>query len=251
MHRCYEPGRIEAGVDEAGRGCLAGPVFAAAVVWPSDEAPADPQLLGLVRDSKTLTARQRARARAFVEGTAVAWAVASASVEEIERLNILRAAHLAMRRALDMLHGESSACCRPLPTDRQVEFVLVDGDRFEPYLGSSGFVPHACFPNGDGRFMAIAAASILAKTHRDTYVALHMHPLHPQYGWDRNKCYGTAEHMRSLKHHGPCDEHRRSFAPVRACSQPCETNSAKNQASADLDDVSRTTLGQSIVQSRI
>ena len=220
----YEPGRIEVGVDEAGRGCLAGPVFAAAVVWPTKEdGSLDPKLLRLVRDSKTLSAGQRDRARAFVEATAIAWAVASASADEIDRINILRASHLAMHRALDLLHGvrpESGyAEFRPLPSSTAaVEFVLVDGDRFDAYLSpreSGTFVPHACFTNGDGHYLAIAAASVLAKTHRDAYVVEHLHPRFPQYGWDRSKCYGTAAHLGGLERHGVCEEHRRSFAPVK------------------------------------
>lgn len=224
----YEPGRVEAGVDEAGRGCLAGPVFAAAVVWPaiSRAEDLDPKLLRLVRDSKTLSSGQRDRSRAFVEETAVAWAVASASAEEIDRLNILRASQLAMRRALDLLHHDvqqdecSYTRCRPLPdATSAVEFVLVDGDRFDTtYIsprGQGAFVPHACFTNGDGRFLAIAAASVLAKTHRDAYVVEQLHPRFPQYGWDKSKCYGTAAHLGGLERHGTCVEHRRSFAPVR------------------------------------
>ncbi len=231
---CYSPGRVEAGVDEAGRGCLAGPVFAAAVVWPSaEERPdvaADPRL-AIVRDSKTLSPAQRARAREFVESSAVSWAVGSASADEIDRVNILHASHRAMHRALDLLHRPAPA---PAPAPAQppapapalsacggraavaVDFVIADGDRFDAYISptSDCFVPHACFPSGDDRFLAIAAASVLAKTYRDAYVCGALHPRFPMYRWDESKGYGTAAHMRALDEHGPCAEHRRSFAPV-------------------------------------
>jgi ribonuclease HII len=256
---CYRAGQIEAGLDEAGRGCLAGPVFAAAVVWPSAAArpdvAADPRLR-LVRDSKTLSPAQRERAREFVEHAAVAFAVGSASAQEIDRINILHASHRAMHRALDLLHEPLPLPLPPPPPEqpqqpepgdgrrtprpprppeprlaarggealgaRGVEFLVVDGDRFDAYIAPGpdgerrGFVPHACFPGGDGRFLAVAAASVLAKTYRDAYVRTTLHPRHPQYGWDESKGYGTAKHMAALELHGACDEHRRSFAPVAA-----------------------------------
>ena len=217
----YEPGRVEAGVDEAGRGCLAGPVVAAAVIWASAETRPDvvaDKRLKLVRDSKTLSAAQRMKAREFIQSSAVAWAVASASVGEIDDLNILRASHRAMHRALDLLHGVGS------PTDCEVsahggdatavEFVLADGDRFDSYMSPTEFVPHACFTSGDNRYLAIAAASILAKTYRDEYVCNTLHARFPLYGWDSSKGYGTAAHMQALEQHGACEQHRRSFAPV-------------------------------------
>ena len=269
---CYEPGRVEAGVDEAGRGCLAGPVYAAAVVWPSAEqrpdVAADPRL-ALVRDSKTLSPAQRERARAFVEASAVAYAVASASAAEIDRINILRASHRAMHRALDLLLLPPT----PTPTDstestdslaarggaaldhRGVEFIIADGDRFKVYLrpgpasprnawnawnalnasdassdDQSGFVPHACFPGGDNRFLAIAAASVLAKTHRDAHVRAVLHAAHPQYGFDVSKGYGTAAHLQALERHGPCPEHRRSFGPVRRLVQAVAGDSSDGDA---------------------
>lgn len=180
-------GLVEAGVDEAGRGCLAGPVYAAAVILPPDYR--HPGL----NDSKQLSARRRYALRADIERDAVAWAVGTAGPEEIDRLNILGATFLAMHRALDGL--------RPVPG-----YVIVDGNRFRPW----GSVPWTTIVKGDARYAAIAAASILAKTWRDDY----MHRLHaefPQYGWDRNAGYPTAAHRAALRRYGPTPYHRRSF----------------------------------------
>ncbi len=178
---------LEAGCDEAGRGCLAGPVFAAAVVLPPGFS--HPQL----QDSKQLSAGQREELRACIERDALAWAVASLSPLEIDRHNILQASFLAMHRALDQLS------VRP-------GLLLIDGNGFLPYRN----LPHHCLVKGDSRLASIAAASILAKTHRDA----HMQELHgrfPQYGWDRNKGYPTAAHREALQCHGPSPHHRKSF----------------------------------------
>ena len=183
----YYDDRIEAGCDEAGRGCLAGPVFAAAVILPdgfSNET---------LNDSKQLTERQRERLREVIEREAVAWAVAQVDNEEIDRLNILNASIEAMHRALDGL------AVRP-------EHILVDGNRFKPYCDTE----HHCVVGGDGKYMAIAAASILAKTHRDE----HMRRLaeeYPAYGWERNKGYPTREHREAIRRLGATPLHRQSF----------------------------------------
>ena len=178
---------VEAGVDEAGRGCLAGDVYAAAVILPPGyDNPA-------LNDSKQLSARRREALRQEIERDALAWSVGVATVEEIDRLNILRAALLAMHRALDSL------AVRP-------EFIAVDGNKFIPY----GDTPYATVVKGDGRVQTIAAASILAKTHRDEYMR-RLHGQHPQYGWDRNAGYGTREHRAALRQHGLTPYHRRSF----------------------------------------
>jgi ribonuclease HII len=182
-------GRIEAGVDEAGRGCLAGPVTAAAVI-PGSAGMA--WLKDGLNDSKQMKAAARQSLRARIEAEAAAWAVGWATVEEIETLNILKASHLAMHRAIDALQ------VRP-------EFLLVDGNRFQPHA-----IPHGCEIKGDGRFLSIAAASILAKTHRDDL----MHSLaqsFPVYGWDRNKGYPTKAHKSALATHGVCKHHRSTF----------------------------------------
>lgn len=183
----HHPDRPEAGCDEAGRGCLAGPVFAAAVILPFDFV--HPWL----NDSKQLTEKQRDVLREVIEKEAVAWAVAQATAMEIDRINILKASFLAMHRALDAL------AWRP-------EFILVDGNRFRAY----GAVPHLCVVKGDGKYAAIAAASILAKTHRDAEM-YRLAALYPDYDWLSNKGYPTAAHREAIRRHGLTPEHRRSF----------------------------------------
>ena len=180
-------GIVEAGCDEAGRGCLAGPVVAAAVILPTRI-----RLPGL-DDSKKMTEAARERLRPIIEQKALAWCVALAAVSEIDSVNILQATFLAMHRAVDGLP------MRP-------ECLLVDGDRFTPYEG----VPHRCIIQGDGKFRSIAAASVLAKTHRDALMRK-LHQQHPYYGWDVNKGYGTMDHRMAIALHGPVTHHRLSF----------------------------------------
>ncbi len=178
---------IEAGCDEAGRGCLAGPVTAAAVILPSDfENP-------MLNDSKQLSAKQREDLREIIIKQALAWAVAHASVEEIDQINILNASFLAMHRAIDRLG------IRP-------ELLLIDGNRFKPYNG----IPHRCIVHGDAIYMSIAAASVLAKTERDRLMCeLHQH--YPNYHWQSNKGYPTEAHRRAIKQYGLSEHHRKSF----------------------------------------
>jgi ribonuclease HII len=205
-------------VDEAGRGCLAGPVYAAAVVWGASDAReaelrADP-LMRLVRDSKKLSAAQRERARAFIEREALAFGVGCVSAAEVDRINVLRASMKAMRNALDDMRARGGP---------EVDAIIVDGDRFEGYVSPEGeLVPYACVVDGDAQFLSVAAASVLAKTHRDRHVIETMHPLFPHYGWDRSKCYGTAAHYAAIKEHGTCVEHRRSFGR-RPAAEPQRT----------------------------
>lgn len=180
-------GLIEAGVDEAGRGCLAGAVYAAAVILPPDYENA------ALNDSKQLTAHQRYALRTEIERDAVAWAVGTASAEEIDRINILNASILAMHRALDQL------TVRP-------QCIIVDGNRFKPY----NFIPHQTIVKGDGKYLSIAAASILAKTYRDDYM-LRLHKEYPVYGWDRNAGYPTREHREAIRQHGTSPYHRMTF----------------------------------------
>ena len=180
-------GRVEAGCDEAGRGCLAGPVTAAAVILPPDFSN------DLLNDSKQLTERQRDRLRPIIEREAVAWAVAMVSPQEIDRMNILRASITAMHRALDQL------AVRP-------EAILVDGNRFYPYQD----IPHTTIVKGDGKLMSIAAASVLAKTHRDELM-YRLHEQYPQYGWAKNKGYPTPDHRAAIAAHGATEYHRRTF----------------------------------------
>lgn len=178
---------IEAGCDEAGRGCLAGPVFAAAVILPHGFT--HPWL----NDSKQLSESRRNQLRVVIEAEAVAWAVGVVDNNEIDKINILNASILAMHRALDGLTVRPQA-------------IIVDGNRFKPYAD----LPHTTFVKGDGRFGNIAAASILAKTHRDEFMT-NAHTLYPHYHWDVNKGYPTRAHRAAIEAHGPSPLHRLSF----------------------------------------
>ena len=180
-------GRLEAGCDEAGRGPLAGPVVAAAVILPDDYS--NPRL----NDSKQLSERQRDSLRTEIERDAAAWAVAVVDPDEIDRLNILPASTHAMCLAVQQLKFKP-------------EFLLIDGNRF--YNETN--IPYECIVKGDAKYMSIAAASILAKTHRDELM-LRLHNEYPQYGWDRNKGYPTLEHFNDIEQYGPTPYHRRSF----------------------------------------
>lgn len=180
-------GVCEAGCDEAGRGCLAGPVFAAAVVLPDDfEHP-------WLNDSKQLSERRRNELRAVIESSALAWCVAMVDNQEIDGINILNASILAMHKALDGL-------------DVSPRHILVDGNRFKPYHD----VPYVTVVKGDGKYGNIAAASILAKTHRDEYMCK-LHDEYPQYGWNVNKGYPTVDHRNAIRQYGPTPYHRMSF----------------------------------------
>jgi ribonuclease HII len=183
----YQEGLLEAGCDEAGRGCLAGAVFAAAVILPANFYHP------LLNDSKQLTEAQRLVLREVIERESLAWAVAEVSAEEIDRINILKASFLAMHRALDQLK------LRP-------ENILVDGNRFYTY----GATPHVCVVKGDGKYASIAAASVLAKTHRDEAME-RLHAEFPQYQWQQNKGYPTLAHREAIRQHGVSPWHRRSF----------------------------------------
>ena len=183
----FNPDVVEAGCDEAGRGCLAGPVFAAAVILPKDFAHP------LLNDSKQLSKAVRDELKPVVEGSAIAWAVAMITHEEIDRINILKASFKAMHEAVDQLTH------RP-------ELLLIDGNRFTPYFG----IPHQCIVQGDAQYAAIAAASILAKTYRDAYMEA-LHEEHPEYGWNDNKGYGTLQHRRQIAAIGLSPYHRVSF----------------------------------------
>lgn len=183
----YYEGLVEAGCDEAGRGCLAGSVYAAAVILPPDYENE------LLNDSKKLTDRKRKQLREIIERDAVAWAVGIVEPEEIDRINILNASILAMHRALDQLK------VRP-------EAVIVDGNRFKPYQD----LPYTTIVKGDGKYMSIAAASILAKTYRDDYMD-RMAAEYPEYDWLCNKGYPTKKHRQAIRDYGITPLHRRSF----------------------------------------
>ncbi|MCK6650698.1 MAG: ribonuclease HII [Bacteroidia bacterium] len=178
---------IEAGCDEAGRGCLAGPVFAAAVILPKNFKNK------LLDDSKKLNDKQRKELRPIIEEQALAFAVAQVSAEEIDRINILNASFLAMHRAIEQL--------KIVP-----QSLLIDGNRFKKYKD----IPHHCIIKGDGKYMSIAAASILAKTYRDDHVD-ELHLEHPEYDWINNKTYGTLKHRKAIEQFGITIHHRKSF----------------------------------------
>lgn len=179
--------KIEAGCDEAGRGCLAGSVFAAAVILPKDFSSEE------LNDSKKLSEKQRYALRPIIEQQALAWAVGIVTPEEIDRINILKASFLAMHRALDQL------VLRP-------EHLLIDGNRFTPYPS----IPNTCVVKGDGKYLSIAAASILAKTYRDDYM-MQLHEEYPFYSWDQNKGYPTVKHRNAIRTHGITPYHRKTF----------------------------------------
>ena len=188
MLKCsFTENKIEAGCDEAGRGCLAGPVFAAAVILPIGYENE------LLNDSKVLNEKRRNELRIVVERDAIAWGVASYSPEEIDKVNILNASFYSMHRAIAKL-------------SIQPELLLIDGNRFKPF----GTIPYHCIVKGDGKYMSIAAASILAKTHRDEYMT-EAHSKHPLYYWNKNKGYPTLQHKLAIQEHGINEYHRKTF----------------------------------------
>lgn len=178
---------IEAGCDEAGRGCLSGPVVAAAVILPKTFKHE------LLNDSKKLTEKQREKLRPIIEEVALAWAVGVVDHKGIDAINILNASFLAMHRAVDQLK-------------QKPQHLLIDGNRFKPY----DEIPHSCIVKGDGKYLSIAAASILAKTHRDEWMNK-AHAEYPQYAWDRNKGYPTKAHRAAIAKHGVTPLHRMTF----------------------------------------
>lgn len=187
LKSAYYTDKVEAGCDEAGRGCLAGSVYAAAVILPPNYENE------LLNDSKQLSERKRYLLRSIIENDAVAWAVGVVTAEEIDRINILNASILAMHRALDALKV-------------QPEAIIVDGNRFKPYKD----VPYTTIVKGDGKYLSIAAASILAKTYRDDYMKT-IAEEYPQYDWKSNKGYPTNKHRAAIKKYGISPYHRKSF----------------------------------------
>ncbi len=183
----FKEGVIECGCDEAGRGCLAGPVYAAAVILPPDFSN------DLLNDSKQLTEKQRYELRPIIEQSAVAWAVGVASAEEIDSINILKASFLAMTRAVNALKVKP-------------EYLIIDGNRFYNTTG----IPYNTIVKGDGKYMSIAAASVLAKTYRDDYMNS-IAAEYPAYGWDINKGYPTKKHRAAIAEHGISPYHRKTF----------------------------------------
>jgi len=207
----YYEGKIEAGCDEAGRGCLAGSVYAAAVIFPEDYQNDE------LNDSKQLTDHKRHQLRAIIERDALAWAVGIVTPEEIDKINILNASFLAMHRALDQLS------VRP-------EAIIVDGNRFKPYVekqadegAAARPLPHTCIVKGDAKYLSIAAASILAKTYRDDYMD-RLAEEYPQYDWKSNKGYPTRKHREAIRQYGTTPYHRMSYnlLPAEELSLPFE-----------------------------
>ena len=186
LQQFLHPDKIEAGCDEAGRGCLAGPVYAAAVILPKDFSNE------LLNDSKKLTEAQRYALREVIEREALAWAVGVVTAAEIDEINILKASFLAMQRAVEQL--------KIVP-----EHLLIDGNRFTPYR-----IPYTTVVKGDAKFMSIAAASILAKTYRDDYM-LGISRDYPQYDWQKNKGYPTPKHRAAIREYGATPHHRMTF----------------------------------------
>lgn len=187
MFSSYSKSYVEAGCDEAGRGCLAGPVYAAAVILPNDFY--HPEL----NDSKQISKKTRDKLRKIIEKEAISYSVKAISEKKIDQINILRASFMAMHKAVTALN------VRP-------ELLLIDGNRFDPYPD----IPHVCVVEGDAKYASIAAASVLAKTYRDEYMA-RLSEKFPHYGWDKNKGYATLSHRIALQDLGPTQHHRRSF----------------------------------------
>ncbi len=183
----YQNKFTEAGLDEAGRGCYAGPVYAAAVILPTGF------FHPLLNDSKQVKEKDRDLLRLVIEKESIAYAVAAVDNDEIDLINILQASYKAMHLALDQLNTTP-------------ELLLIDGNRFKPY----NKIPHECIIKGDGKYASIAAAAILAKTYRDEYMQ-QLHLQYPHYGWNNNKAYGTAVHRQAIEVHGLCKYHRKSF----------------------------------------
>jgi ribonuclease HII len=203
LKSCYQTALIEAGCDEAGRGCLAGPVFAAAVILPSDF------IHPLLTDSKQLSAKQRYMLREEIEKTAIAWAVESFDNQYIDQHNILKSSIHSMHKAVRKL------AVKP-------QFLIIDGNYFIPMVEG---IPYKCIVQGDSLFYSIAAASVLAKTYRDDYM-IQLHQTYPVYGWNQNKGYGTLAHRMAIGEHGITDYHRKSF------------NLGQGQLEIDFEDVS-------------
>ena len=189
---------LEAGVDEVARGCLAGPVYAAAVIWPNDEEMLDPTIK--LKDSKKLSRKKRDELRDYIEEYAIDFNVAFCDNNEIDKINILQASQLAMKRAIDGLNVTP-------------EYLLIDGNYFKTYTNNDRYIPHKCFVKGDDKFQSISAASILAKVYHDDYIdkIVEEDPDLEIYDWKNNMCYGTKTHLDAIQEYGISKYHRKTF----------------------------------------
>jgi len=227
------PTELRIAIDEAGRGCLAFDVCAAAVVFPVGCVPKDHAQLKFfeaIKDSKKLSAKKRNELAAFIKEHSIAWGIGCASPDEIDSMNILQATFLAMHRAIDEVIDKLEG------KHETIQQIIVDGDKFKPYMAKdSSWILHTCCPGGDNIHIDIAAASILAKTHRDSIVDAQV-VMHPEwkekYGFDTNKAYGTAKHMQGLSLYGPTEFHRKSFAPVMKAMTQAKDRDHPRQSSS-------------------
>ena len=196
-----DPELLEAGVDEVARGCLAGPVYAAAVIWPKELEFEDEIVL---RDSKKLSKKKREEMRDYIEATALDFSVAFETPEVIDQINILNASISAMHKAIDGLNIEP-------------ESLLIDGNKFKPYLRNGDLIPHECFVKRDDLYQSISAASILAKVYHDDYITelVDKNPSLEIYDWKKNMCYGTKIHLEAIKNNGISEHHRKTFGICR------------------------------------
>lgn len=205
MNQYFEKDKLEVGVDEVARGCLAGRVYAAAVIWPQDiDIEKSPQL----NDSKKLSKKRRELLKDYIEETAIDFSVSYESPENIDKYNILKASHMAMHKAIKNLNV--------IP-----ESILVDGNLFEPYYHNNELIQHKCFINGDSKYASISAASILAKVYHDMYVEklCDENKDLEKYGWRTNMCYGTKEHIDSIIKYGLTEHHRKTFGICKEYSK--------------------------------
>jgi len=201
LQQYLNPSKLEVGIDEAGRGCLFGPVCVAAVIWP----PEDPTPQLEIKDSKQCSEKVRNKLREYIEDNAIAWSVQFLDHTDIDKMNILQATMKGMHRCVDDIRKQM-----------EIDTILVDGNTFPIYTDENlDYINHECVIGGDKTYKSIAAASILAKTHRDNYIyeLVKQNPILERYGLHKNKGYGTKIHMDKLKEHGPVDGHRLSFKP--------------------------------------
>lgn len=199
MKQFYEENKLEVGIDEVARGCLAGRVYTAAVIWPPNLE--DEEIHPLLRDSKKLSRKQRETVKEYIEDTAIDFSIGYESPENIDKYNILNATHMAMHNAIRNLNVEP-------------ESIIADGNMFKPYYNNDkDLIPHRCFVGGDNKYASIAAASILAKVYHDNYIdeLCDQNPELEKYGWRSNMCYGTKEHIDAISKHGLSKFHRKTF----------------------------------------